>query len=46
MYRSILILAKLQTKPCESVIRLGAEATTFVVPQRLDDRARLTLPRM
>ena len=43
MYRSIKILAKLQTKPCDSVVGLtgSAEAillsvTAFVVPQRLD----------
>lgn len=45
MYRSIQILTKLKTKQCESVVGLGAEAIllaiiTFVVPQRLDDRAR------
>lgn len=43
MYRCIKILAKLHTKPCESVpvVGLSPEAillsiTAFVVPQRLD----------
>lgn len=43
MKHFIRIRAKLQTKLCESVVGLGAEAilpsiTTFAVPQRLDQR--------